>query len=100
MADRARLLPWPTKDLAFWCPGCGSAHWVPTAGAKAWMWNGSLESPTLRPSLLRHGTHAELGHVTVCHIHLTDGRIQFLAGQTVDALPVVEWPIAEDYFDG
>ena len=100
----------------FWCPGCDQVHGIyfgPDA-ATAWAWNGSLELPTIRPSVLVLGRRWE-PPVTpdnheqwerepweqhqvdrVCHSFVTDGRIQFLgdcthplAGQTVDLPP---WP--------
>lgn len=59
------------------------------AGTSCWTWNGSVDSPTLRPSVLtRDGTHT-------CHSWITDGKVQFLsdcshelAGQTLDLLDI------------
>ena len=59
------------------------------AGTPNWTWNGSVEAPTVRPSVLsKDGTH-------VCHSWINDGRVQFLsdsshelAGQTLDLLEV------------
>jgi hypothetical protein len=104
MADRAKVhADWPTRELGFWCPGCQSAHWVPTAGERAWTWNGSLDSPTLSPSILRY----EMPTSPRCHSFLKDGKIQFLpdcqhalAGTTVDAPLVTEWPAPRRDADG
>ena len=96
--------------ISFRCPGCGDTHAVPTTGPKAWGYNGSLERPTLTPSVLvrsgHYAPHWKQGDgcwcgkdygfsCYVCHSFVTDGRIQFLgdcthalAGQTVD-LPEV-----------
>ena len=109
------------------CPGCGynmlpvtpcpegyepSDH---SASKHKWSWNGSLDSPTLTPSVLIKTGHHIDGDQTqcwcnleerlgvkshfkcmVCHSFVTDGRIAFLgdcthefAGQTVD-LPDVD----------
>ncbi|HMN09319.1 MAG TPA: DUF6527 family protein [Gemmatimonadaceae bacterium] len=106
--------------LQFWCPGCDEAHGPvverpdPIAyPGPVWEWNGSLDRPTIAPSIRVSGTkmtpEAEArwrqgarltGDVmermdTLCHSFVRDGRIEFLgdcshalAGQTVD-LP--EW---------
>lgn len=55
----------------------------------SWEWNGSTESPTVRPSVLTtDGTHT-------CHSWITDGQVAFLgdcthelAGHTVCLLDV------------
>lgn len=77
---------------AWWCPGCDQAHVIPTQGPQAWGFNGSVESPTLMPSVLVHGVPA-MGRPT-CHSFVTDGKVQFLgdcthplAGQTVEIPP-------------
>lgn len=98
------------EQLAFWCPGCKTAHAV-TVGQGGWGWNGSGESPTFTPSVLVQSGHYIASHTGACwctynaehpddpvsfrcyqcHTFVTDGRIQFLgdcshdlAGQTVD----------------
>lgn len=60
-------------------------------GTPNWTWNGSVESPTVRPSVLTRGSDAAGDHV--CHSWINDGRVQFLAdcshelaGQTLDLL--------------
>lgn len=99
--------------LAFFCPGCKEQQSITvnsdTAGRPVWNWNGSLEQPTITPSILTRGTWPltdeeaaeclkgnNVSRKRVCHSFITDGKIQFLndcthslAGQTVD-LP--EWP--------
>jgi hypothetical protein len=76
---------------AFHCPGCHYGHHI---SVPRWTWNGSLDSPTVMPSLLVNGSDA----ASRCHSFVKDGRIQFLsdcfhslAGQTVD-LP--DWDAA------
>lgn len=98
--------------VVFWCPGCNCAH----GPNSSWNFNGDLERPTFRPSILVSSGHYSPGRsngscwctynaehpdepapfkCTVCHSFVTDGKIQFLsdsthalAGQIVD-LP--EW---------
>ena len=60
-------------------------------GTPCWTWNGDVDRPTLKPSIL---TRASEGWPK-CHSFVTDGRIQFLpdsghelAGQTLDLLDV------------
>lgn len=42
-------------------------------GTGCWTWNGSVDAPTLRPSILT------IGHDFRCHSWVTDGKVQFLA---------------------
>ncbi len=83
--------------ISFWCAGCSTAHYVPTKNGtqsdKGWDWNGSLERPTLSPSVLVHEAKEEEGliHMPRCHSYVRDGRIEYLAdcghslaGQTID----------------
>jgi hypothetical protein len=76
--------------IVFHCPGCEGGHSIPVTGQRGWRWNGSLESPTVTPSILVNRGSTNLT-VPVCHSYVTDGRIQFLgdcthalAGKTVD----------------
>lgn len=87
--------------VRFDCPGCRTAHVVPTSGPNAWGFNGDVERPTLTPSILvhSHGALDEQGQryeTPRCHSFVTDGRIAYcgdsthaLAGQTVE-LPEIE----------
>jgi hypothetical protein len=94
--------------LWFFCSGCNTHHRVPVTGPRKWEWNGSVESPTLSPSIkvTWHKTKNEgTERVTddqgqdvmhVCHTFVRDGQIQYLgdcthslAGQTV---PLTELP--------
>lgn len=96
----------------FQCPGCKCCHGPrvePVNSPHCWGWNGSMDAPTLTPSILVRGTvpvtDEQVARImagekiepveTICHSYVTDGKIQFLndcthelAGQTVD-LP--EW---------
>jgi hypothetical protein len=61
-------------------------------GTNCWSWNGDLEKPTFRPSLLMNRP----GFVS--HSWITDGQVQFLgdsthalAGKTVELLDLPDW---------
>ena len=83
--------------VAWQCPGCEESHAVPVNGhrsGRGWQWNGSLDSPTLAPSILVNvgGSNPT---VQICHTFIRDGKIEFLAdcthklaGQMVD---VPDW---------
>lgn len=82
------------EHLWFWCQGCQSPHRV-GVGARGWSWNGSLEAPTLSPSVLVRWEQGEAYTPVRCHTWIRDGEVQFLAdcthalaGQT---LPLEEW---------
>ena len=106
------------KHAEFKCPGCNSLHSITVNCENSWEWNGDLEKPTIKPSILVVGTHltsrgetdynnwVDAGFPnrnvkifesveTRCHSFITDGMIQFLsdcshnlAGQTVP-LPII-----------
>jgi hypothetical protein len=63
-------------------------------GTHCWTWNGSVDAPTLRPSILSHGGNKKEGEWR-CHTWVNDGKAQFLsdcshalANTTVDLLDV------------
>lgn len=71
-------------NWVFHCPGCECGHPV---AVPRWSWNGSVEAPTFRPSLLCN----QHDPASRCHSFITDGKIQFLsdcfhalAGQMAD----------------
>lgn len=72
--------------IAHWCPGCDESHAVCTRGDRAkgplWSWNGSLDAPSLSPSvrIVLYGGSAGTDVRSVCHA---------LAGRIVE-LP--DWP--------
>lgn len=74
----------PHKRLAWMCPGCKCGHQVPVPPhPQAWEWNGSLENPTVTPSILiTYGDHTPPDRVAVCHSFVREGRIQFLGDCT------------------
>lgn len=80
--------------LRFHCPGCKKEHVIPIDGdSPRWAWNGSLDAPTITPSL---ATWTRQDASDRCHSNVTDGAILFhadskhsLSGQTV---PLPEIP--------
>lgn len=66
-------------------------------GTPNWTWNGNVDMPTVKPSVLtKGGTYEGETYIEhVCHSWINDGKVQFLgdcthelAGQTVDLLDV------------
>lgn len=62
-------------------------------GTPNWTWNGSVEAPTVRPSVLSRGGDVDGEHV--CHSWINEGKVQFLsdcthefAGKTLDLLEI------------
>ncbi len=62
-------------------------------GTPNWTWNGSVDKPTLRPSILTRGGDVDGEHI--CHSWVNDGVVQFLgdsnhelAGKSVELLDV------------
>jgi hypothetical protein len=106
------------QHLAFWCPGCKTAHSISVAPG-GWGYNGNAEKPTFTPSVLVRSGHYAHGETPGncycdfaerhpeaakdckfkcfrCHSFVTDGQIQFLGdcthelrGQTV---PLPDFP--------
>jgi len=88
MSSRGLLRILENNEVAFWCPGCESAHVVD----ERWQFNGNYDLPTFTPSyksLYRHpkgctkDNPAPLGYAgdyatEVCHSYVTEGRIRFL----------------------
>jgi|SRR6185503_3121101 len=83
------------------CPGCKGHHAIyteqPNSQKAKWEFNGDLEFPTFKPSVLVTWDEGEEHVKNICHFYVTDGKIIFqpdctheLKGQTVDLL---EWEI-------
>jgi hypothetical protein len=99
--------------LGWWCLGCENIHWVRVAGdGNNWEFNGDLERPTFKPSVLIRSGHYAPFHkpgedcwctfnakhpdrtsfrCVICHTHVIDGRVQYLldcshelAGRTIE----------------
>lgn len=65
------------------CPACNCTHVFDSR----WSFNGDVEKPTFRPSMLEKiGPFPEgskrAGQIQVCHSYVTDGNIQFLGDCT------------------
>lgn len=102
MKTVAEILETPVaQQLMFFCPGCRCSHAVNVklknqAQGPLWSWNGSLEKPTLSPSILvTYGRDPRPDRPQTCHSFVSEGRIQFLtdcqhalAGQTVVLQPI------------
>ena len=80
--------PFPTRIIPVMIGGTRK-------GTPCWTWNGSVDSPTIKPSVLTRGGSGVDGKVHVCHSYINDGKIQFLddcthefKGQTLDLLDV------------
>ncbi len=78
--------PLPTRILPVMIKGTRE-------GTGKWTWNGSVDSPTLRPSILTRGGDENGEHR--CHTFIKDGKSQFLsdcshefANQTLDLLDI------------
>lgn len=76
------------NSLYFECPAssCGTVR-IPvqaTPGSKEsiWKWNGSLDKPTLHPSIKKTWDFGPQRKHNVCHFWIKDGVIQFLADCT------------------
>jgi len=66
------------RFIAFHCAGCGHGHRVRLTGKDPWEWNGSLDKPTIRPSIFVNKGRV-CPDVPACHSLVTDGKINFLA---------------------
>jgi hypothetical protein len=100
--------------LMFWCPGCEEHHGISVDGSRGWQWNGSVDLPTVTPSIFVRSHDAIVNGTripcfkydgpypveraeSICHSYIgshdgsTPGYIEFLgdcthskAGQTVE----------------
>lgn len=83
-----KIKHWSTPDdfsprergFHFFCPGCQDFHSVRTEGHSIWFFNNNDEKPTVTPSI------KVTGHRGVCHLHLTDGILNFLDDCTTHSL--------------
>lgn len=99
------------QGYSFYCPACHDRHWLRTVAPQltkrndgsdwpTWVFNGSHDCPSFRPSLLYYvipghyegDTWVTTGPKKIqCHSQIIDGQIKFfednphaLSGQTVD----------------
>lgn len=99
----SELFKRPNGDCLMWyCPGCRCHHSVPVEGPNAWEWNGSLDSPTLTPSVRHRWDFTDEGRAEkVCHYFVREGRLEYcldctheLAGTTVRLEPIESKEVA------
>lgn len=91
--ERVEYSPTDTRWL-FYCPGCKMMHSFSTP---RWTFNGNHDKPTFSPSLRIYTTRPEVGEVTLCHLFVRDGKIEYcgdsphhLSGKTVDMVEIEE----------
>jgi hypothetical protein len=97
-----RALPVKSKSgeiygYMIFCPACNTNHQFKVIAwpGPVWSFNGDIEYPTFRPSMLCN-KDSDNPTVPRCHSYVTDGKIQYLEdcthelkGQTID-LPEIE----------
>ena len=93
----------PNKKMyLFYCEGCDDVHIFHVGSdwgdQHNWGFNGNLDCPSFTPSLLMRWKWGEEQVERVCHLVLTDGKINYcgdcthkLAGQTVDMPNMLDW---------
>ena len=59
-------------------------------GTPCWTWNGSVDKPTLKPSVLVSGYCYDTGKDFSCHTWITDGKAKFLGDCTHDSANTVQ----------
>lgn len=81
--------PYPTRIIPVTIGGT-------RRGTPNWTWNGDVDKPTLKPSVLTSGGK-ESPEMPRCHTWITDGKVRFLddcthklASQTLDLLDIDE----------
>jgi len=87
--------------VMFHCPACKHAHVVPFQNhPMAWSWNGSIDKPTLVPSLrvfCPADKELNLPEQTICHLNVTDGMLQYHGDNPpshpfkAQTIPMVDW---------
>jgi len=114
MTAVAQLIGEDSDELKWWCPGCESIHVVPVNQQGGWEWDGSLDAPTISPSILVMSHRALIdtelqepaltneANITTtpqCHSYVRAGQIMFLADcthhlsdQTVPMAPITDRP--------
>lgn len=80
MGQLSRKLRGVENGIGYWCPGCDRLHVLWTSagsGHPAWQWDGSLDRPTVVPSVI---VKTDAGKV--CHHFLTNGVLSYLGDST------------------
>lgn len=78
----------PQGMYVFFCPGCDSNHAYytkvrPGGQTPVWTFNGNMDRPSFQPSLLNTWNSPE-GKKKVCHLYVTDGKINYCGDCTHD----------------
>ena len=78
------LDPETEDSVSILCPGCGLFHVMPVTGdvSPKWQFNGSLDKPTITPSINATLSKRDGTVYMRCHSFITDGRIKFLEDST------------------
>ncbi len=90
------------RHLRYWCPACDSMHGICIEGPEPrWSWNGSLDAPTLTPSVLSYLPRPDGSRETLCHHFLTDGRVVVCGdspkhpNESLPLPPLPDWLVSE-----
>lgn len=111
---RAERVSSKAEDLIgymIYCPACRHGHLfytekAPKGKRPVWDFNGNVEKPTFKPSLLVYTPKHSDGtpQKTICHSYVTDGKIRYLndcahdmKGKTVDLPDEKDWYPDEDF---
>lgn len=91
MAKVVEVMEADGKTHHGWMIRCPNEDCIAHEFDKRWTFNGDMERPTFRNSMLARWNHGPAREPRVCHSFVTDGRIEFLAdcthalaGKTVD----------------
>lgn len=95
------------KKLWYLCPACEGLHAITIEGPEPrWSWNGSLDAPTLSPSVLSYLPKDGGGRETLCHHFLTDGKVVVCGdspkhpNETLPLPPLPAWLCETPHVDG
>lgn len=89
----------PHRTAHYWCPVCDDLHAVSLDDVTGWKWNGSMDKPTITPSVRSYTVPRTGPENTRCHVYITDGMVQVLGdspkmgGQTVPLPPLPAWAL-------
>lgn len=66
-------------DLIHYCPACVGVHRIPVAREdfKNWLMEGTVNTPTVRPSVRIISTRQDGTEITICHYILEKGLLNY-----------------------
>jgi hypothetical protein len=73
--------PFPYRILAIILTGSRNDA-AASRNCPVWTWNGSIDAPTLKPSILTRGTVGLSPQEVVCHTWISEGNAIFLGDST------------------